>query len=154
AAAVHRDQLDAGTARQDRGAGRAGAGRGRDGGLRPAARPGRRGGAEARGAGSEEVDGGGGGERIGEKGMRAGLAALVAAIGLGGVACRQAPAPSPMTAAGYVEATEVRIASKVAGRAASVGVAEGQRVTAGQVLVTLDTTDVDVALERARAERG
>ena len=76
---------------------------------------------------------------------------LVLAASLG--ACRREPPPATARASGYVEATEVRLASKVAGRVATVTVAEGQRVTAGQVLVTLSTTDTDLALRRARAER-
>jgi HlyD family secretion protein len=52
-----------------------------------------------------------------------------------------------------VEATEVRVAAKVAGRIATVQVDEGARVAAGATLVTLATTDIDLALDRARAER-
>jgi HlyD family secretion protein len=54
---------------------------------------------------------------------------------------------------GYVEATDVRVAAKVPGRVATVTVVEGARVEAGAVLVTLDTTDIGLALRRARAER-
>jgi len=60
---------------------------------------------------------------------------------------------SPTTASGYVEATDVRVAAKVAGRVETVAVTEGQRVTAGQVLVTLATTETDLAISRAVAER-
>jgi HlyD family secretion protein len=56
-------------------------------------------------------------------------------------------------ASGYVEATDVRVASKIAGRLAEVRVAEGARVEAGEVVATLATTDIDFALTRARAER-
>jgi HlyD family secretion protein len=56
-------------------------------------------------------------------------------------------------ASGYVEATNVRVSSKVAGRLAQVTAVEGARVEEGAVLATLATTDVDFALERARAER-
>ena len=69
------------------------------------------------------------------------------------VACtREQPAQTPR-ASGYVEATEVRVAAKVAGRVAQVHAIEGGRVEAGAVLVTLATTDVDLALRRTRAER-
>ncbi len=60
---------------------------------------------------------------------------------------------SPTSASGYVEATDVRVAAKVAGRVETVAVTEGQRVTAGQVLVTLATTETDLAISRAMAER-
>jgi HlyD family secretion protein len=56
-------------------------------------------------------------------------------------------------ASGYVEATDVRVSSKVAGRVAEVHAVEGARVEAGAVLVTLSTTELDFAIERARAER-
>ena len=67
-------------------------------------------------------------------------------------ACRQNEA-DPSHASGYVEATDVRIASKVAGRIATVTAVEGARVEAGAVLATLATTDVDFMIQRARAER-
>jgi HlyD family secretion protein len=56
-------------------------------------------------------------------------------------------------ASGYVEATDVRVSSKVAGRVADVHAVEGARVEAGAVLVTLSTTELDFAMQRARAER-
>jgi HlyD family secretion protein len=54
---------------------------------------------------------------------------------------------------GYVEATDVRVSSKVAGRLMEVNAVEGARVEAGAVIATLQTTDVDFALDRARAEK-
>jgi HlyD family secretion protein len=74
--------------------------------------------------------------------------AVAAAVG-----CGRKAELSPTSASGYVEATDVRVAAKVAGRVASVAVREGQRVTAGQVLVTLATTDADLAIARASADR-
>src|SRR5207253_8242875 len=59
----------------------------------------------------------------------------------------------PPRASGYVEATETKVASKVPGRIEKVNVTEGQRVAAGDVLVTIATTDVDLAVRQARAER-
>ena len=67
--------------------------------------------------------------------------------------CNKKAALSPTSASGYIEATDVRVAAKVAGRVESVAVSEGQRVTAGQVLVTLATTDTDLAIARANADR-
>ena len=82
---------------------------------------------------------------------RAALAVLAATLSLAG--CHRQAAPTTPRASGYVEATEVRLASKVAGRVATVNVVEGARVTAGQVVVTIETTDTDLALRQARAER-
>jgi HlyD family secretion protein len=59
----------------------------------------------------------------------------------------------PPRAMGYVEATEIRVGAEVAGRLLDVPVQEGDRVTTGTVLARLDTSDVELALRRARAER-
>jgi HlyD family secretion protein len=79
-------------------------------------------------------------------------AALVLAL-LAITACRGEPEAGPLRASGYVEATEVRVSAKVGGRVQTVSVTEGARVTRGQPLVTLSTTDLDLALDRLRAER-
>jgi HlyD family secretion protein len=56
-------------------------------------------------------------------------------------------------ASGTVEATEVQVSSQVGGRLVDLKVAEGDRVTAGQVIAQLDTTDVLLTLRRATADR-
>ena len=76
-----------------------------------------------------------------------GVAALLAA------ACASRADEAPPRASGYVEATDVRVASRVPGRVASVAVPEGARVEAGATLVTIATTEIDLALRRAHAER-
>ncbi|HUL73087.1 MAG TPA: HlyD family efflux transporter periplasmic adaptor subunit [Vicinamibacterales bacterium] len=81
------------------------------------------------------------------------LASLLAASLLVSTGCRKENATAPPKASGYVEATDVKVASKVPGRVAEVRVVEGARVTAGQVVVTLQTTDADLAMGRAHAER-
>ncbi len=64
------------------------------------------------------------------------------------------PAPTDrVRVSGQVEATEVHIASQVAGRVLEVHVSEGQRVAPGAPLVTLDTADAELAVSRARADR-
>ncbi len=79
--------------------------------------------------------------------------ALALLVGLGLVsACRQRAAATTPHATGYVEATEVRVASKVPGRVEKVNASEGQKVAAGEVLVTIAPTDIDLALRQARAE--
>ncbi|MBV2235238.1 MAG: HlyD family efflux transporter periplasmic adaptor subunit [Sterolibacterium sp.] len=60
---------------------------------------------------------------------------------------------------GRLEAREIDIASKFAGRLAAVHVDEGERVDAGQVLAELDVAPLEAALQEAqaqlrRAERG
>jgi len=76
------------------------------------------------------------------------LAAVIAAPG-----CKQKAEPLPPRASGYVEATEVRIASKVPGRVLDVRAIEGHQAAVGETLVQLSTTDTDLMLQRVRAER-
>ena len=85
--------------------------------------------------------------------MRYRATALVVGLALAGAGCRGTAVAPTRTASGYVEATDVRVAAKVAGRVATVAVNEGQRVQAGQVLVTLTTTETDLAVGRAQADR-
>jgi HlyD family secretion protein len=56
-------------------------------------------------------------------------------------------------ATGYVEADTVRVAAEVGGRLLDLKVAEGDRVTSGQVIAQIDTADTDLALQRASADR-
>jgi HlyD family secretion protein len=56
-------------------------------------------------------------------------------------------------ASGSVEATEVQISAQVGGRLMELKVVEGDRVTVGQTIAQLDTTDVLLALRRATADR-
>lgn len=77
--------------------------------------------------------------------------ALAAAAAL--AACRpQAPADR-IRASGHVEATDVQVAAEVGGRLVELKVAEGDRVSAGDLIARLDVTSVNLALRRARAER-
>ena len=84
------------------------------------------------------------------------LTALLAALGLtviAGAACRRTAADGALRASGYVEATEVRVGPEVGGRVLSVAVEEGDRVSAGAAIATLDTTDTELAIRRVEAER-
>src|SRR5262245_11512379 len=70
------------------------------------------------------------------------------------VGCRDDPKdPNLLTASGHVEATDVRLSTKVGGRLLDFGLKEGDVVRPGQVIAHVDTTDVDLALGMARAER-
>lgn len=71
-----------------------------------------------------------------------------AAVSCGGEARETAP-----RATGYVEATDVRLASRVPGRVAEVRVREGDTVNAGDVVAVLSSAELDLALRRAEAER-
>ncbi|NJD39427.1 MAG: HlyD family efflux transporter periplasmic adaptor subunit [Geobacter sp.] len=53
---------------------------------------------------------------------------------------------------GRVEAVEIDVAAKVAGRGKEIRVAEGQFVTAGQVVAVMDTTTLEAQLRQAQAQ--
>jgi len=68
-------------------------------------------------------------------------------------ACSEEAPTDRLRVSGHVEATETRIAAEAGGRVLSLSVKEGDRVQPGQTVLTLDTRDVQLAIERARAER-
>jgi len=68
-------------------------------------------------------------------------------------ACGNGEDPTRIVASGHVEATEVLVSSKVAGTVETLAVDEVDTVTEGQELARLDTTDTELALQAARAER-
>jgi HlyD family secretion protein len=80
-------------------------------------------------------------------------APLLAIAALSVAACQPTPQNAIPRASGYIEATDVHVSSKVAGRVAEVRVVEGQRVASRDVVVMLDTAETDLALARARADR-
>jgi HlyD family secretion protein len=82
--------------------------------------------------------------------MRSIAAAAVVASLLG---CSRGTDSTEIVASGHVEATDVRVATKIAGRLESLLVQEGDVVRAAQVLATIATTDVKLARDQARAER-
>ena len=62
-------------------------------------------------------------------------------------------APSDLLrVSGHVEATDVRLAPDIGGRVMTMLVKEGDRIEPGQIVLTLDTRDVDLAMRRARAD--
>ena len=81
------------------------------------------------------------------------LVLVLAGLGLGVAGCGGRRDAGVIVAAGNVEATEVRVASKVAGRVVVLEVGEGDRVEAGRRLAQVDTVDLALALRAALAER-
>jgi HlyD family secretion protein len=81
------------------------------------------------------------------------VVAALAVTALTGAACRRTAADGVLRASGYVEATEVRVAPEVGGRVLSIAVEEGDRVSAGAAIATLDTADGLLAIRRVEAER-
>ncbi len=69
---------------------------------------------------------------------------------------RRAPKKPPtdrLRVSGHVEATETRLAPEAGGRILTLTVKEGDRVQPGQTVLTLDTRDVQLAIDRVKAEQ-
>jgi HlyD family secretion protein len=80
------------------------------------------------------------------------VAALALAAALA-AACRSSPPPDRVRVSGQIEATDVQVSAQVGGRLLTLRVREGDRVAAGTLVATLDTSDAELALARARADR-
>lgn len=82
----------------------------------------------------------------------------VLGAGLGVVAAGAAglwavTAPPADVVQGQVEATEVDVSAKIAGRVRALAVAEGQEVRAGDLLAEIDSPELDARLRQAEAAR-
>ena len=75
---------------------------------------------------------------------------LVAVLAIG---CSKEAPSDRLRVSGHVEATETRLAPEVGGRILTLTVKEGDRVQPGQIVLTLDTRDVQLSIDRAKAER-
>jgi HlyD family secretion protein len=69
------------------------------------------------------------------------------------IGCRESDPSGSVRISGHVEATEVQVAAEVGGRLIELRVAEGDRVAAGAIVANLDTRDVELQFDRARAVR-
>jgi HlyD family secretion protein len=81
----------------------------------------------------------------------AGTVLIVAAVLAS--ACTSADDGLVVRATGYVDATEVRLSSRVPGRVEEVFVIEGQSIEQGAPVARLSPAEIDLVLERVRAER-
>jgi HlyD family secretion protein len=70
----------------------------------------------------------------------------------GAIACAEEAPADRIRVSGHVEATETRLAPEAGGRILTLTVKEGDRVEPGQVVMTIDTRDVELAIRRARAD--
>jgi HlyD family secretion protein len=80
-------------------------------------------------------------------------AAALALLGLASAGCRQEAPTDRVRVSGHVEADDVQLAGEVGGRVLELAIAEGDRVTAGQVIARLDTRDAELTIARLRADR-
>jgi HlyD family secretion protein len=69
------------------------------------------------------------------------------------MACAGPRTPPALLVAGHVEATEVRVPARVAGVLRSLPIEEGVRVAEAEEIGRMDTEDIEIALEAARAAR-
>ena len=83
-------------------------------------------------------------------GLTIGIVVVIVAVSL---ICWFAIKPVPNFIQGEVEATSVKISSKVPGRIEQMDVKEGQQVTKGQQLFMLSTPEVQAKLQQAQAVR-
>jgi membrane fusion protein YbhG len=81
------------------------------------------------------------------------LLVLSATAAVALAACGRGKDEGVISASGHIEATEVRLSSKVAGHVERIRVEEGDKVTAGQEIARIDTTDLRLALDAAVADR-
>jgi HlyD family secretion protein len=81
------------------------------------------------------------------------LAATLAAAAFFAAACANDAPDNTLRVSGHVEATEVHVAAEVGGRILELRVDEGDRLTRGDVVATLDTRDTELQIQRARADR-
>lgn len=68
------------------------------------------------------------------------------------VACEKEAPTDRIRVSGHVEATETRLAAEAGGRILTLAVKEGDRVEQGQTILTLDTRDTQLQINRAKAE--
>jgi HlyD family secretion protein len=80
-------------------------------------------------------------------------ALILIALVISAAACRDEAPASSVRVSGHVEADDVQLAAEVGGRVLELLVAEGDRVTAGQLIARLDTRDTELSIARARADR-
>lgn len=79
---------------------------------------------------------------------------LATAIALAAAAACSEPPPSDrICVPGHVDATEARIGPDAGGRILTLTVKEGDRIQQGQTILTLDTRDTQLAIDRAKAEQ-
>ena len=85
------------------------------------------------------------------KSLMAGLAAVIAAVGIVALVGLFAIHPQKELITGEVDATEYRVSNKVPGRIDSLYVVEGQRVKAGDTLAHISSPQVEAKMLQAEA---
>jgi len=78
---------------------------------------------------------------------------LIPILGAVAIGCAEENPTDRVRVSGHVEATEVRLAPEAGGRVLTLSAKEGDRIEPGQTVLTLDTRDIALAIDRAKAER-
>ena len=78
---------------------------------------------------------------------------LILPLVLLSIACDKEAPSDRLRVSGHVEATETRLSPEAGGRVLTLSVKEGDRVSKDQVILTLDTRDTELSINRAKAER-
>lgn len=79
---------------------------------------------------------------------------LIPALLAAAAAACSGPTPSnTLRVSGHVEATETRLAPDAGGRILTFDLSEGDRIDVGHEVLTLDRRDIELSLQRARAEQ-
>ena len=78
---------------------------------------------------------------------------LTLVIALLAIGCTKEAPSDRLRVSGHVEATETRLAPEAGGRILTLTVKEGDRVQPGQAVLTLDTKDIQLAIDRVKAEQ-
>ena len=81
------------------------------------------------------------------------VASVLLACASAVVSCRDVQPANVARASGFVEATEIRLAPEVGGKLLELGPHEGDRVAAGDLVARIDTSNSELQLERALADR-
>lgn len=79
--------------------------------------------------------------------MAVGILIVIVVIITAGWLCLN---PAPLVVQGEVEATQVKVSAKIAGRIYMLHVKEGDTVSPGQVLVSLDSPEIQAKLSQVK----
>ncbi|MCP3872142.1 MAG: biotin/lipoyl-binding protein [Desulfobacteraceae bacterium] len=78
---------------------------------------------------------------------------LVVIIGIYTIAGYFIISPEPLIIQGEVEAAQIRVSSKIAGRVETLHIKEGNSVEKGQLLVSIESPEIDAKLKQAKAAK-
>ena len=78
---------------------------------------------------------------------------VIVLVALAIAGCKSEAPSNEVRATGHVEATEIRLASKIGGRLVELLAKEGDHLAAGAVVARVDARDMELAVQRAKADQ-